>query len=79
MDADGIARRAVPEADGQGVWSLSPDAGIKFVDDNRQATVAKEPFTGEHVIVMAGGRATQNMRLVKPLRRESRVTPVNLW
>ena len=21
MDADGIARRAVPEADGQGVWS----------------------------------------------------------
>jgi hypothetical protein len=41
-------------ADGQGVWSWRPDAGVKLAGDDLQATVAKEPdhrpITGEHVI-----------------------------
>ena len=37
------------EADGEIVWSWRPDAGVKSADDDPQATVAKEPITGEHV------------------------------
>jgi len=37
------------EADGEIVWSWHPDAGVKSADDDPQATVAKEPITGEHV------------------------------
>jgi hypothetical protein len=49
------------DTDGEGVWSWSPDAEIKFVDDDRQATVAKKPgHRGELVISR------------KPLRRECR-------
>jgi hypothetical protein len=29
VDAEGAARRAAPEADGKGVWSWLPDAGVK--------------------------------------------------
>jgi hypothetical protein len=47
--------------DGEGVWSRSPDAEIKFVDADRQATVAKKPgHRGERAISR------------KPLRREGR-------
>jgi len=31
-------------ADGEGVWSCPPDAGVKFAD-SLQATVAKKPGT----------------------------------
>ena len=34
MDAFGFARRAEEKADGQVVWSRSPDAGIKPADDD---------------------------------------------
>jgi len=38
-------------ADGQGVWSWRPDAGVKLAGDDLQATVAKEPgHRGERVI-----------------------------
>ena len=38
-------------ADGKGVWSRSPDAGIKFAEDTRQATVAIKPgHRGERAI-----------------------------
>jgi hypothetical protein len=51
MDADGVARRAAREADGEVVWSWRPDAGVKFAGHDPQATVAKEPgHRGEHEI-----------------------------
>jgi hypothetical protein len=41
---DGVAGRAARVADGQSVWSRSPDAGIKFREAmTREATVAKTP------------------------------------
>src|ERR1700677_3322881 len=39
----GAARRAVLEADGEVVWSRSPDAGIKSGGKSRKATVATKP------------------------------------
>jgi hypothetical protein len=51
------------EADGKGVWSWCPDAGVKLAGDDLQATVAKEPgHRGEHVIsvkTIAQGRPDQ--------------------
>src|SRR5262249_43020681 len=38
-------RTSASDADGQAVWSRSPDAGIKFAEDDRQATVATKPGT----------------------------------
>jgi hypothetical protein len=50
----------VPEADGKGVWSWRPDAGVKLAEAIPPATVAKEPgHRGEHVY-----------KPLKPLRRE---------
>jgi hypothetical protein len=37
-------------ADGKGVWSWSPDAGIKLAEDMRQTTVAIKPDTGESTL-----------------------------
>jgi hypothetical protein len=55
-------------ADGEVVWSWRPDAGVKPVDDDPQATVAKEPgHRGEHEISC------------KPLRGECRLIAVYLW
>src|SRR5262249_8772990 len=39
------ARRSVSPADGEIVWSRSPDAGIKFLDDDSRTTVANKPGT----------------------------------
>jgi len=49
-------------ADGQVVWSRSPDAGIKPCGTFRRVTVAKKPDTGE-----------STKQPLKPLRRECRV------
>ena len=55
------SRRTQPIADGEVVWSWRPDAGAKFCESHRGATVAKEPgHRGEHEVSH------------KPSRRESR-------
>jgi hypothetical protein len=55
-------------ADGEDVWSWRPDAGVKFREVIREATVARKP----------GHRGERGISR-KPLRREGRVIPVNLW
>jgi hypothetical protein len=35
---------------GESVWSWSPDAGIKFAEEPRRATVANKPDTGESAL-----------------------------
>jgi hypothetical protein len=55
-------------ADGEVVWSWRLDAGVKLVEAIPSATETKKPdLRGEHEISR------------KPLRREGRVVPVNLW
>jgi hypothetical protein len=55
-------------ADGEAVWSWRPDAGVKFVRNFSRATVARKPgHRGEHGISR------------KPLRRESRMPPLDLY
>jgi hypothetical protein len=52
---------------GEVVWSWHPDAGAKSVDSTDDGgKKARSP-----------GRARR--KLLKPLRREGRVFPVNLW
>ncbi len=55
-------------ADGEVVWSWRPDAGVKLagVSANDGGKKARSP-----------GRARS--KPLKPLRREGRVTPVDLW
>jgi hypothetical protein len=48
MDAE-VPLTSGAEADGEIVWSWRRDAGVKSAEVIPQATVAKEPFTGEHV------------------------------
>jgi hypothetical protein len=38
-----VLKTRAPDADGEGVWSWHPDAGVKFAGVIPQATVAKEP------------------------------------
>jgi hypothetical protein len=38
------------EADGEGVWFWSPDAGIKSAGADWQATVATKPVTGKSTL-----------------------------
>jgi hypothetical protein len=48
MDADHIVRRAMWDADCEGVWSWHPWAGAKPADDDRWATVTNKVMdTGE--------------------------------
>jgi len=55
-------------ADGEGVWSWSPDAGVKLEGDRLRATEAKKPgLRGERAISC------------KPSRRECRLFRPNLW
>jgi hypothetical protein len=62
------ARRAWLAADGEIVWSWRPDAGVKFCETFRRATVAKKPGTP--------GRARYKR---KPSRRECRLLRLDLW
>jgi hypothetical protein len=55
------------EADGKGVWSWPPDAGVKFVEDDPRATVATKPAT-------PGERAISR----NPSRRECRIVSAYL-
>ena len=48
MDAE-VPLTSGAEADGEIVWSWRRDAGVKSAEVIPPATVAKEPFTGEHV------------------------------
>ena len=68
MDAATSVRRMMLAADGKGVWSWSPDAGVKLAEDNRQATEAIKPG-------LRGERAISR----KPLRREGRNVSAYLW
>jgi len=45
MDAGGIVRRAMSNADGEDVWSWHPWAGAKFAGDDLRATVTKRSWT----------------------------------
>ena len=55
-------------ADGEVVWSWRLDAGVKLRGGIREMTETKKPeLRGEHEIAR------------KPLRREGRANPVNLW
>jgi hypothetical protein len=45
MDAWAAPDEAPAGADGKGVWSWSPDAGIEPADDEPQAAVATKPGT----------------------------------
>ena len=49
MDASAQLTNAA-RACGKSVWSWSPDAGIKFAEDTRRATVANKPDTGESAL-----------------------------
>ncbi len=53
---------------GEGVWSWSPDAGIKCVDDFTRdgGYQARTPGRARH-------------KPLKPLRRECRLIRLNLW
>ena len=42
-----LRKASAGRADGEIVWSRSPDAGIKFCETLHRATVAKSPDTGE--------------------------------
>src|SRR5271154_1902158 len=57
------------QADGKIVWSWRPDAGVKLAEAIPPTTVAKEP----------GHRGEHEYKLLKPLRRDGRVNPANLW
>src|ERR1700757_1293038 len=58
----------MPRADGKGVWSWPPDAGVKFAGDDPQMTVAIKPgHRGERVISR------------KPSCRECRIVSAYLW
>jgi hypothetical protein len=53
------------EADGKGVWSWHPDAGVKLAEATPPMTVAKKP-----------GRRGERVISRNPLRGECRVIPV---
>ena len=60
------------DADGEDVWSRHPDAGVKFPREAKllwgMTVASKQPgHRGERVIIR------------KPLRRESRMPPLNLY
>jgi hypothetical protein len=60
-----------PVADGEAVWSWRPDAGVKF----SQGQLPRENDGGKRA--RSPGRARS--KPLKPLRRECRVAPANLW
>ena len=67
VDAGGAFRRTALSADGEVVWSWRLDAGVKFA----------EPSVGDgDKKARSPGRARR--KPLKPLRRECRVTPVDL-
>src|SRR6266851_8009207 len=56
------------DADGEVVWSWRPDAGVKLAGSIPPMTVARKPVhRGEHEVSR------------KPLRREGRMPPLNLY
>jgi hypothetical protein len=67
MDAK-VSLTSDTDADGKVVWSWRPDAGVKVAGQsaNDGGKRARSP-----------GRA--RYKPLKPLRREGRVFPVNLW
>ena len=70
MDAKACARRTRADADGEAVWSRRPDAGVKFL---------RSKLLGGDGGKKARSPGRARYKPLKPLRREGRVKPVNLW